>query len=152
MPWEVRRPCAQQPGCCTLLPRSAGRGCLLLSSFCTWLPFIPGAIKPLKKVSVPLPRNDAFMKTGVCLPPRPRLLSVVFGFPLHAPPLPPGASGHHSPVLTSDTHDQTSPDTQGSGPLLMSGAELRAGSCRAAGARHALGPALSVTLKSAAGK
>lgn len=29
------------------------------------MPFIPGAIKPLKKVSVPLPRNVAFVKAAM---------------------------------------------------------------------------------------
>lgn len=34
----------------------------MLSPFCVWIPFILGAIKPLKKVSIPLLRNDAFLR------------------------------------------------------------------------------------------
>ena len=87
------------------------------------MPFIPGAIKPLKKCRTPLCSETVpFWRQG-WFP----SLNVLFPCPLNTPPSPPGASKHCSLVLTSRTHDQTSPDTQGSEPLTRSGAEQRLG-------------------------
>lgn len=92
------------------------------------MPFIPGAIRPLKKcLTLSAQKQCLYEGRGGCLPPRLPSLTVLFLCPSNTPPLPPGASKHHSPVLTSRPHDQTSPDTQGSEPLLRLGAEQRLG-------------------------
>lgn len=74
-------------------------------------------LRPLKNVSLLCPEVMPSWRLGCCLPPM--LLSehgvqVSFACPFPTP----CAFRLHSPVLTSDTHDQTSPDTQGPGPLL----------------------------------
>lgn len=73
--------------------------------------FIPGAFKPLKSASLFLHRNVAFLKAEVVVPSSqapPPVCGVLVSS--NAPPLPPGTCRHHSPVLMSNTHNQTGPD------------------------------------------
>lgn len=102
----------------SLCPNQQSRAAFYSVVFWPGILFIPGGNRPYR-VSHPLfPKTRPLKAEAVASLLDFLLLSMMVKCPLNAPSLPLDAFRPYSPVLTSNIHDQTSPDTQGPGLLL----------------------------------